>query len=75
MIGYIWAVSCALDVAFIFFVVPDLSGRRLEEVNILFEAGLPARRFPDYVCVGDDVVERKSDNWKNEFSVEHTEGA
>ncbi|KAK4233935.1 general substrate transporter [Achaetomium macrosporum] len=60
--GYIWAPSCALAALWVFFFLPETKGRTLEEINEMFEARLPARKFRKYVCVGhtgEKVVQGK----------------
>ena len=36
---------------FIFFFVPETKDRTLEEIDEMFEARVPARKFKGYVCV------------------------
>ena len=50
--GYIWAPSCIVTAVFIYFYMPEVMGRSLEEVTEMFEARLPARKFRKYECVG-----------------------
>ena len=47
--------------------MPEMKGRSLEELDEIFEAGVPARKFPQYQCriledamedVNADVLER-----------------
>jgi hypothetical protein len=49
--GWIWFVSCFIMVAWMFFFLPETKDRTLEELDELFEARLPARKFKGYVCV------------------------
>jgi len=48
--GYIWFPSSLLSAAFIYFCLPELKGRTLEEIDEMFEARLPARKFRHYKC-------------------------
>lgn len=43
--GFFWAVSCALCVVWAYFRVPEPKGRTYGELDILFEAKTPARKF------------------------------
>lgn len=44
-VGFIYGTIAVLSVIFAFFFVPDCSGRRLEEIDWLFESGVPLRKF------------------------------
>ena len=50
--GYIWFPSCAIAAAWVFFFLPEVKNRTLEEIDEMFEARLPARKFKTYKCVG-----------------------
>ncbi|KAK4169757.1 putative sugar transporter [Cladorrhinum sp. PSN259] len=50
--GYIWFPSCIVAMLWVFVFLPETKGRTLEEIDEMFEAGLPARKFRGYVCVG-----------------------
>ncbi|KAF2274258.1 general substrate transporter [Westerdykella ornata] len=50
--GYIWAPSCCIAAAWVFFFLPEVKNRTLEEIDEMFEARLPARKFAAYKCVG-----------------------
>ncbi|KAF2182994.1 general substrate transporter [Zopfia rhizophila CBS 207.26] len=64
--GYIWAPSCFLTVAWVYFFLPEIKNRTLEEIDEMFEAKLPAKKFRKYVCTGrympdpDEKLARKS---------------
>lgn len=70
-LGWIWGPSCFITVVWVYFYLPEIKDRTLEEVDEMFEARLPARKFRKYVCVGhyvqgrDEKIER-SDSEKNE---------
>jgi hypothetical protein len=78
--GYIWAPSCVVCAVWVFFFLPEVKNRTLEEVTEMFEARIPARQFRTYKCVG--LVERDTKNGSDEGSrksgeeggVEHEEG-
>jgi len=50
--GYIWFPSCIVAALWVFFFLPETKGRTLEEIDEMFEARLPARKFRHYVCSG-----------------------
>lgn len=54
--GYIWAPSCAIAAVFVYFYMPEVMGRSLEEVTEMFEARIPARKFRQYKCVGAETL-------------------
>ena len=49
--GWIWFVSCFIMVAWMYFYLPETKDRTLEELDELFEARVPARKFKSYICV------------------------
>ncbi|KAK5138479.1 hypothetical protein LTR08_000065 [Meristemomyces frigidus] len=55
--GYIWVPSCLIAVVFVYFCLPEVKGRTLEEIDEMFEQRLPARQFRKYVCTGRAAVE------------------
>ncbi|ETI23910.1 hypothetical protein G647_05717 [Cladophialophora carrionii CBS 160.54] len=54
--GYIWFPSCAVSALWVFFFLPEVKGRTLEEIDEMFEAKLPARKFRKYKCVQSAVI-------------------
>ena len=54
--GWIWFVSCFIMVAWMFFFLPETKDRTLEELDELFEAKVPARKFKSYQCVKTRAV-------------------
>ena len=50
--GYIWFPSCLVAAVWVFFFLPETKGRTLEEIDELFEAKLPARKWSAYKTVG-----------------------
>ncbi|OOQ88800.1 general alpha-glucoside permease [Penicillium brasilianum] len=57
--GYIWFPSCLVAAAFIYFYLPEVKGRTLEEIDEMFEQRLPARKFSSYKCVGPAALEQR----------------
>lgn len=54
--GYIWAGSSAVAALWVFFFLPEVKDRTLEEINEMFEARVPAREFHTYRCTGSHAV-------------------
>ncbi|KPI38038.1 putative glucose transporter rco-3 [Cyphellophora attinorum] len=46
--GFIWFPSCLIAAAWVYFCLPEVKNRTLEEVTEMFEARLPARKFRTY---------------------------
>ncbi|KAJ5984128.1 hypothetical protein N7481_006227, partial [Penicillium waksmanii] len=49
--GYIWTASNFLCVVFFYFFMPEMKGRSLEELDEIFAARVPARKFESYQCL------------------------
>lgn len=60
--GYIWFPSCVVAVLWIYFFLPETKGRTLEEIDEMFEARLPARKFRKHVCVGHLAAREKEEH-------------
>ncbi|OJJ07011.1 hypothetical protein ASPVEDRAFT_876447 [Aspergillus versicolor CBS 583.65] len=54
--GYIWAGSNAVCVVFFYFFMPEMKGRSLEELDEIFAARVPARKFKGYQCLIRDAA-------------------
>jgi len=54
--GYIWAPSCFISVVWVWFFLPEVKNRTFEEIDEMFEARLPARKFQGYECVGPQAA-------------------
>ncbi|KAK7926820.1 general substrate transporter [Apiospora marii] len=50
--GYIWAPSCFITMVWIYFYLPEAKDRTLEQIDEMFEARVPARKFRGYKCTG-----------------------
>ncbi|KAF2092639.1 MFS transporter [Rhizodiscina lignyota] len=57
--GYIWAPSCFVTAIWLWFFFPEVKGRTLEEIDELFEARIPARKFRTYETARRGVVQAK----------------
>ncbi|KAF2689160.1 general substrate transporter [Lentithecium fluviatile CBS 122367] len=71
--GWIWGPSCFITVIWIYFYLPEIKNRTLEEIDEMFEAKLPARKFRKYVCVGRHVSDEKVVDEKNSVEVREVE--
>lgn len=49
--SYIWFASGLISLVFVYFFLPDVNGRSLEEIDEMFRNKIPARAFKKYVCV------------------------
>ncbi|RFU25067.1 hypothetical protein B7463_g11270, partial [Scytalidium lignicola] len=63
-IGFVWGAFSFISIFFVYFCVPEMSGRSLEELDELFEAKVPARKFKGYVChgIGAQITEVQDRN-------------
>ncbi|KAH7379763.1 MFS transporter [Cadophora sp. MPI-SDFR-AT-0126] len=50
--GYIWTPSCFIGAAWVWFYLPEVKNRTFEEIDEMFLARLPARKFRGYQCIG-----------------------
>ncbi|KAL2005365.1 hypothetical protein VTN00DRAFT_2576 [Thermoascus crustaceus] len=77
--GYIWFPSCIVSAVFVYFYLPEVKDRTLEEIDEMFEMRLPARKFATYKCVGraaredDEVKDQGSSQEKEEVAGSDTE--
>lgn len=49
--GYIWFGSGVIVTAFVWYCLPEVRGRTLEEIDEMFRNNVPTREFPKYVCM------------------------
>lgn len=49
--GYIWFVSGLIVTAFVYFMLPEVRGRTLEEIDEMFRNKVSTRDFEKYVCL------------------------
>ncbi|KAL2269321.1 hypothetical protein VTJ83DRAFT_1505 [Remersonia thermophila] len=80
--GFIWFPSCFIACAWVWLFLPETKGRTLEEIDEMFEARLPARKFRHYVCVGHTSgaqtgqgaqAEKRRESSEKDTSVQHSE--
>ncbi|KAI1018729.1 hypothetical protein LB503_005557 [Fusarium chuoi] len=46
--GFFWFAFACLSVVWAFFRLPETKGRSYEELDLMFEAKLPTRKFKTY---------------------------
>ncbi|CAK7244174.1 MAG: hypothetical protein STHCBS139747_005709 [Sporothrix thermara] len=73
--GFFWAGICFLCIIYTYFRVPEPTGRSFAELDVLFEQGVSARKFPTTQV---DVYSRSLDadvlrNYKEQTGVDHVE--
>lgn len=62
-VGFIFGSLACCSLLFAFFCVPEMKGRSLEEINQMFQDGVPVRRFGAHpfatAATEEDAAERK----------------
>ncbi|RFU27193.1 hypothetical protein B7463_g9149, partial [Scytalidium lignicola] len=66
--GYIWFGSGVIVTLFVYFALPEVRGRTLEEIDEMFRNKVPTRDFQRYVCV--EIEEAKQRGLMNVFGEE-----
>lgn len=56
--GYIWFGSGLIVTLFVYFYLPEVRGRSLEDIDEMFRNGVPTKQFQNYICV--ESVEAKN---------------
>lgn len=51
-VGFVYGGCSFLALLWVYFFLPELKGRSLEELNEMFAARVPTRRFKEYICTG-----------------------
>ncbi|KAI1102418.1 general substrate transporter [Jackrogersella minutella] len=57
--GYIWFPSSVVAGIWVYFFLPEVQGRTLEDIDEMFEEKLPARKFRGYKCVRRLTIDEK----------------
>jgi hypothetical protein len=47
-VGFTYVATCLIGVVVTYFLVPEMKGRTISEVDRMFELGLPARSFKNW---------------------------
>lgn len=71
--GYVWAVSSSLGAIWVWFFLPEVKGRTFEEIDALFEAHVPARKFRKNLCVTSPTLAVRENNSRLEQLTKHKE--
>ncbi|KAM0750552.1 general substrate transporter [Meredithblackwellia eburnea MCA 4105] len=51
-LGYVWGGCAAVGAVWVWFCMPELKGRTLEEIDQIFDAKIPAWRFSSFETTG-----------------------
>ncbi|KAK4041877.1 sugar porter family MFS transporter [Parachaetomium inaequale] len=69
--GYIWFVSGLIVSAFVYFMLPEVRGRTLEEIDEMFRNKVPTRQFEKYVCLEIEEARGRGAMNARAFGKEH----
>jgi MFS transporter, SP family, sugar:H+ symporter len=59
-VGFVFAVTAVGAILFGFFFIPECKNRSLEDIDRLFDARVPLRKFPEYVLPADPSEDEHS---------------
>jgi hypothetical protein len=59
--GFIWGAFSFITVAWVFFIVPEMKGFALEQLDHLFAEDVPTRKFSSYVFADEVLAVPKTD--------------
>jgi SP family sugar:H+ symporter-like MFS transporter len=54
-VGFIWGAFSIINIAFVFYFVPEMKGLSLEQLDYLYEQKTPTRKFRGY-HFDDDIL-------------------
>ncbi|KAI9367628.1 general substrate transporter [Aspergillus egyptiacus] len=57
--GYIWFGAGLIVTLFVWYYLPEVRGRSLEEIDEMFRNKVPTRDFPKYVCVESEEAKER----------------
>lgn len=60
-VGFVWFGSTVLVILFIYFAVPEVRGRSLEEIEEMFDKKIPAWQFKNYVCESVEQAKKEAE--------------
>ncbi|KAL3460121.1 general substrate transporter [Aspergillus heterothallicus] len=55
-VGFVYGAFSLLSIGFVYFCLPECSGRSFEELDEMFQAGVPAWRFKGYTTTGVGAI-------------------
>jgi hypothetical protein len=61
--GYTYAASCVVGVVVTYFVVPEMKGRSVNEIDRMFEEGVSARDFRKWDAVEHARASPRDEPW------------
>lgn len=68
-VGFIYGSICVVMVVVSYFLIPELKGRSLEEIDQLFESGAPLRKFGNVQTTPVERIHSLAD--RKEVDIEH----
>ncbi|KAH8891232.1 general substrate transporter [Thozetella sp. PMI_491] len=61
-IGFIFGGMCILSLFFVYFCVPECKGKTAEEIELMFQHGVPMRKFKDFDAAALVTASRAEDS-------------
>jgi MFS transporter, SP family, sugar:H+ symporter len=61
-IGFIFGGMCVLSLLFVYFCVPECKGKTAEEIELMFQHGVPMRKFKDFDATALIAASRAEDS-------------
>jgi MFS transporter, SP family, sugar:H+ symporter len=58
--GFIWGAFSVVTVAWVFFIVPEMKGFTIEQLDFLFDNRVPTRKFAKYDFANGEVAVESS---------------
>ncbi|KAK1752331.1 general substrate transporter [Echria macrotheca] len=59
--GYVWFGTTILVTLFIYYMVPEVQGRSLEEIEEMYDQKLPTRKFATYVSRNVEIARQQAE--------------
>ncbi|KAL5349781.1 hypothetical protein ACLOAV_004814 [Pseudogymnoascus australis] len=74
-LGYVWGGFAAVGAVWVWFCMPELKGRNLEEIDQLFDAKIPAWKFSSFETQGMSHDMARFENQTEKLEVDDLEHA